>query len=131
MSHSHDTVDRYFQVWNETNPHRRHDLIEETWAADGHYIDPLNDAAGRDAIDTMVAGFHQEFPGLVFRRIGEVETHHDRIRFSWDVAPKGGERVAAGTDIAVVTPDGLLRDVTGFFDVAPVMGGPTDGSTNR
>lgn len=36
-----DLVDRYIAVWNETNTVRRRALIEETWADDASYVDPL------------------------------------------------------------------------------------------
>jgi hypothetical protein len=115
------TVDRYIAIWNETDADRRRELIASTWTDACRYTDPVFGAAGPDEIDAMVGGFHAQFPGLIFVHTGEIEAHHDRIRFTWDLLDASGERQAAGTDVAVVSVDGRLLDVTGFFDQAPVL----------
>src|SRR5690606_3093215 len=109
---------------------RRRALIDETWSADGRYTDPVFVSEGHDEIDGMVGAFHQQFPGLTFVHTGEIESHHDRLRFTWDLLDATGERQAAGTDVAVVAPAGRLADVTGFFDLAPVLpGAVAEGAT--
>jgi hypothetical protein len=114
-------VDRYIAIWNETDADRRRELISQTWADRCRYADPAAEVAGHDGIEAMVGGFQQQFPGLIFVHTGEIEAHHDRLRFSWDLLAPDGGRVAAGTDVAVVAEDGRLRDVAGFFDHAPVQ----------
>jgi hypothetical protein len=66
----------------------------------------------------MIRGVQERFPGHRFRRTGEVEAHNDRLRFTWDLAPEGGEAVVAGTDFGVIT-GGKLQVITGFFDRTP------------
>lgn len=114
-------IDCYFEIWNETNADRRREMIAQTWSADCRYTDPVADVATPDGIEAMVEGFHDQFPGLIFVRTGEIENHHDRARFTWDLLGPDGSVQAAGTDVAVLSPDGLLRDVTGFFDQSPVL----------
>ena len=114
-------VDRYLAIWNETDAGRRRELIAGTWAGSGRYTDPVFAAEGHAEIDAMVAGFHAQFSGLTFVHTGEVEAHHDRLRFTWDLLGPDGSRQAAGTDVAVVDDDGRLRDIAGFFDLAPVL----------
>lgn len=109
-------VEGYFAMWNETDQARRQALIAATWSADGHYLDPLFAASGADALDTMVAGVHQQFPGHHFRVTSPIDVHHDRAHWEWElVGPDGGPPVASGFDVAALTPDGRLREVTGFF----------------
>jgi hypothetical protein len=113
-------VDRYIAIWNEPDPTRRRDLIEQTWTDDATYLDPLMAGEGADGIDAMIAGVQQQFPGYWFRLLGEVDHHHDRVRFSWELTPGDGQpALAAGTDFGVVAPDGRLRSVTGFLDRMP------------
>ena len=73
-------------------------------------------ATGRDGIDAMIVGVQERFPGHRFRRTGDVESHHDRVRFTWDLAPEAGDPVVKGTDFGIVTPDNRLQAITGFFD---------------
>ena len=117
-----ELIDRYFAAWNETDPHRRNELIARTWTEDSTYLDPLATGEGRSGIDAMIAGIQQQFPSLKFRRTTEVDAHHDRIRFAWELGPQDGQAVAGGVDFGV-TRDGLLHAITGFLDFAPAHKG--------
>jgi hypothetical protein len=110
-----DLIDRYIATWNETDPGWRRELIAQTWADGACYLDPVLQAEGRDGIDAMIVGTQERFPGHRFRRTGDVESHHDRVRFTWELAPEGGAVVVSGTDFGIVTDDRLAA-VTGFFD---------------
>jgi hypothetical protein len=111
------TVDNYFAMWNETDADRRRDVIAATWTPAAGYVDPMFTATGHDALDTMVAGVHQQFPGHRFRLTEAVEGHHG-ARWGWELAAPDGTAVAAGVDFAVLDADGRLQDVTGFFTPA-------------
>ena len=110
-----DLIDRYIATWNEADDERRRALISDTWTDDASYLDPMLQGEGRNGIDAMIAAVQERFPGHRFRRIGEVESHHDRVRFSWELAPEDGDVVVRGTDFGVVAGD-RLSVVTGFFD---------------
>ena len=111
-----DLIDRYIATWNETDVGRRRDLIARTWSEGGHYLDPMLQSEGRDGIDAMIAAVQERYPGHRFRRTGEVESHHDRVRFTWDLASEEGEAVVKGTDFGVVGANDRLQAITGFFD---------------
>jgi hypothetical protein len=111
-----DLIDRYIATWNETDGGRRRDLIAQTWTETACYLDPVLQGEGRDGIDAMIVGVHERFPGHRFRRTGEVESHHDRVRFTWELAPDEGKPVVTGTDFGIVTQDNRLAAITGFFD---------------
>jgi len=111
-----DLIDRYIATWNETDGGRRRDLIAQTWTDSASYLDPLLQGDGRDGIDAMIVGVQERFPGHRFRRTGDVESHHDRVRFTWDLTPEAGDPVVNGTDFGIVTPDNRLQAITGFFD---------------
>jgi hypothetical protein len=119
MSDTTQLIERYIETWNETDAGRRRALIDEIWAADGGYVDPLAVAEGRDAIDATIAGAQEMFPGLTFRLAGGVDAHHHLARFTWELAAGDGEAVVVGFDVAVVAPDGRLRNVHGFLDKVP------------
>ena len=110
-----DLIDRYIAMWNEAEPARRRDLIARTWSAGASYVDPAVQGDGHAGIDAMVAAVQQRYPGVRFRLTGPIETHHDRLRFTWSAGPAGGADVVKGTDFAVLAAD-RLQAVTGFFD---------------
>jgi hypothetical protein len=115
-----EVLDGYFTMWNETDPARRRQIIERTWTQDATYIEPLMAAEGHEALNDGVAALQAQFPEHELRPAGQVDAHHDRVRWSWELlAPQGGEPLASGTNVGVLAPDGRLRQVTGFFDSTP------------
>jgi hypothetical protein len=115
MSNLTELIDRYIAMWNETDPERRRTLIAQVWTQDAHYLDPVLQGEGQPGIDEMVATVHQRFPAHRFRRTGDVDAHHDRVRFAWELAPEGGAAVVTGVDFGILADD-RLRMITGFFD---------------
>jgi len=119
MTDINAVVAGYIATWNEPDPARRRALVADTFAADASYLDPLMSGEGHDGIDAMIAGAQQQFPGHRFELSAGPDTHHDRVRFAWDlVGTNGGPPVAAGVDFATVADDGRLRAVTGFLEPA-------------
>ncbi|MFB9234233.1 nuclear transport factor 2 family protein [Plantactinospora siamensis] len=111
-------IEKYLESWNTADPALRRKLIDEVWAADGTYTDPLAEVTGPDQIDALVAGVRQQFGGLEFSLAGPVDAHHDLARFTWHLGPRGGEPVVVGFDVAVIA-DGRIRHVLGFLDKVP------------
>jgi SnoaL-like domain len=113
-----EIIERYIATWNETDPGRRRALIDEVWAPDGSYTDPLAEVRGRDQIDAVVAAAQQQFPGLVFRLAGPVDANHNQARFTWQLG-SSGEPLVVGFDVAVLDGEGRIRSVHGFLDKVP------------
>jgi hypothetical protein len=122
MSNFTDLVDRYIAIWNESDDERRRDLIARTWTEDSTYLDPMVRGEGRGGIDAMIRGVQAQFPGLLFRRTSEVDTHNGRVRFAWELGPQGGPALAGGVDFGVIVGD-RLQTITGFLDFAPKPAG--------
>jgi hypothetical protein len=114
-----DLIERYLACWNETEPAARRKLIDDLWAEDASYIDPMAEAHGRDAIDATIAAVQGQFPGLVFTPVGSVDAHHRQARFTWGLGPEGVEPIVIGFDVAVTDGDGRLTTVLGFLDKVP------------
>jgi hypothetical protein len=117
-----EIVERYIATWNETDAGRRRELIDQVWAADGSYTDPLADVRGRAQIDAIVAGAQQQFPGLEFRLAGPVDANHNQARFSWHLGHfghLGAEPLVVGFDVMVVNGEGQIGSVHGFLDKVP------------
>src|SRR2546423_695593 len=87
------TVDAYISMWNEADATARTRLIEQAWAADAQYLDPLLEADGYEALGQMVETVHAHYPGQRFRRTSGVDVHHDRVRFAWELGGPDGVTV--------------------------------------
>ena len=119
MSNVTDLIDRYFEMWNETDESRRRALILSTWTPGASYVDPMLKADGPGGIDAMVQGVQAKYPGLRFRRVGPVDMHNDQLRFAWEFGPEGGAAVVKGIDFGTLGSEGRLQSITGFFDQVP------------
>jgi hypothetical protein len=110
-----DLVARYLETWNETGQAARRKAIDELWAEDGTYTDPMAVAEGRDQIDAMIATVQGQFPGLAFTLAGPVDAHHGTARFTWNL----GDELVTGFDVLVVDAGGRISNVYGFLDKVP------------
>jgi hypothetical protein len=110
-----ELIVRYLESWNEFDPARRRKLIDELWAEDGRYVDPDDDATGRDAIVGVLTAAREKLGTLVFT-LGEViGVHHGLTLFTWQARPSAdAEPVAAGYDVAEFAA-GRVTLVCGFF----------------
>lgn len=116
-----NTVDAYLSAWNETDPERRAQLVEKVWSAGGTLIDPPLAAEGHRGISDMAAALQAQFPGHRFRRASGIDTHHDFLRFAWELVSPEGKVVLSGQDVGELAPDGRLRRITGFFGPLPAL----------
>jgi SnoaL-like domain len=114
-------VESYLDTWNETDPDARRSAVASVWAEDARYVDPLTSVSGHDQISDLIGGVQQQAPGHVFRLVDDrVDSHHNVVRFSWELVPaSGGESLAIGFDVAVTEEDGRIGSVVGFLDKAP------------
>jgi hypothetical protein len=110
-----ELVASYLQTWNETDPATRRKAIDELWAQDGIYTDPIAVAAGRDQIDATISAVQGQFPGLAFTLAGQVDAHHDIVRFTWSL----GDDLVIGFDVLVLDEEGRISRVHGFLDKVP------------
>lgn len=119
MSDFDTIVQRYLAAWNETDPARRRAAVEDVFAADVRYVDPLAAVEGHAALDGLIGAMQGQFPGLVFTAGGPVDAHHEQARFTWHLGPAGEDPVVVGFDVAELGADGRIRTVLGFIDQAP------------
>lgn len=114
------TVTRYLEVWNEADADKRARAASELFAADAPYIDPLASVSGPEGLSAVIQGAQEQFAGLRFELLGDVDAHHTIARFRWGlVSEPGGEPVAIGFDVVVVGEDGRIQGVYGFLDKVP------------
>jgi hypothetical protein len=119
VSNISTTIDTLFTMWNEQDPDRRATLVKNVWADDGQLVDPPLEGTGHAGISDMVAAVQSQFPGHTFRRTTGIDTHHDTLRYGWELVGPDGAVVAVGLDVGVIGDDGRLRRINGFLGPLP------------
>src|SRR5215204_2367787 len=125
-----ELVDRYFALWNESDPERRRELIEGLWAQDGEQILQATDEARRIAagpgvgtsavfevrghaqLEARVASAYEHWIGGLgwsFRSRDDVDRVHDVIKFHWEAVDADGEVTGVGLNFLVLTADGQIE----------------------
>ena len=108
-------VDAYMASWDEADDAKRAALVTQAWAADGRYVDPLQEANGHAELTAMGPNVQQHYPGARFARRSDVDVHHDQVRFAWDLTNPDGSVVVGGVDVGRIGADGRLVSIAGFF----------------
>jgi hypothetical protein len=130
MSQLAEFIDRYVSIWNERDAGARRRSIAALWAPDGATCYSQLDSRGYDAIEARVAGAHEKWvrdQGFVFRPRKSIVSHHNVLRFYWEMVPAGGGEVAAaGLIILILGPDGRIHSDYQFRE-PPAPGSPSSG----
>lgn len=119
MSQLENAVRKYIESWNDTDATHRRARIDELFAEDCSYVDPMAAVGGRAGVDALIAGVQKQFPGLLFTLSGKVDVHHDQARFTWHAgAPGVSDPAVIGFDV-VVFEGARIKRVYGFLDKVP------------
>jgi len=116
MTDFHAIAERYLAAWNHGDDASRASLLEQGWAAQAQYTDPLMTARNRDEVAAMISAARSQFPGHVFSLRGDVDGHANFVRFSWTLAPEHGASIAGGSDVIRLDEAGDIVEVIGFLD---------------
>jgi hypothetical protein len=81
------------------------------------YCDPNGTVEGCSALSNYMDDFQQNVPGGRFV-IQSVLHHHDRSLAHWTLQGPDGTPLQTGTSHAVLSKDGRLQAISGFFDAA-------------
>ncbi len=118
-----ELVDRYCEVWSETDPRRRDELLASVWTKDATYTDPTVSALDGESLLAHIEKIQLTRPGARVVRSTTVDEHHGHARFGFRVIGTDGAILREGTDFAQLSPAGdRITQVIGFF--GPLV--PTD-----
>jgi hypothetical protein len=110
---------KYLDAFNAADADERRKLVDELFAADVTYVDPMAAVSGREGVSAFIDAAHQQFPGWVFSPAGRVDGHGAQARFGWGLGPAGEEPPVLGFDVVVLDGDGRITQVLGFLDRVP------------
>jgi hypothetical protein len=112
-------VDTHLAAYGDPDKTARDSAIAEIWASDGALVDPPLTGEGHGGISDLAAAVQSQFAGHTFRRVSDIDAHHDVLRYAWELVGPDGAVALSGLDVAIVA-DGRLQHVVGFFgELAP------------
>jgi hypothetical protein len=127
-------VERYMSAWHVPDEEARRKAVAELWAADGSYVDPSHDISGHDALYDVTTAIYDEFVHprkYFFRASSTVQSHHNVMRFTWELAETGtGQAVDGGLDVLVTDGEGRIAADYKFVG-PPEIGGELNEFADR
>ncbi len=105
----------YWGAWNEPDPAAVRRYLEAAVDDQVEWNDPRDSFIGRSELETAVQHLHTSKPDYRFVIASEIDHHHSRYRYRWDMV-RGNRVLMEGTDIVTVSnASGRIIRVDGFF----------------
>lgn len=105
----------YWTAWNETNLELVSQHLARAATKDVEWNDPRDSFVGIFELEAAIRRLRASKPGYRFVIASEVDHHHDRLRYRWDMMSRG-RTLMEGLDIVTINPSlGLICRVDGFF----------------
>jgi hypothetical protein len=123
MENAADIVERYVAMWNEPDTDARRLAVVALWQPEGLHLARRHNCVGYAAIEDRVTRSWQTSvaPGEnIFRHAGNIDAHHNVVRFNWHMVRKASGKIAAiGQEMLVLGEDGRIRADYQFNDPDP------------
>jgi len=114
MSEHLESFDLMLAAWNESDPSRIRQFLEQALSPSIRFVDPSIDVTGIDAFEANVLEVHSKIPGAVFSRTSEIDSQHEFHRYYWEIY-HNSELFMPGFDVAETDESGQIVSVIGFF----------------
>jgi hypothetical protein len=122
-----DALVSYWTAWNEPDlPRIRAHLA--TAVTDGvERTDPRDAFVGIDELEAAIRRLRTTKPDYRFTIASEIDRHHDRLRYRWDMV-RNGRTLMEGLDVVTLDPtSGLIVRIDGFFGHPTPIDGDDSG----
>ncbi len=109
-------VDRWFGAWSNPDGQARRAAIEQTVSATIALRDQFSAIEGVPDVIEHLTAVHKFMPGLTIARDGTVRQCQGMAIADWIVTGAAGQEQGRGTNVFLLTPDGRIESVTGFWN---------------
>jgi uncharacterized protein YndB with AHSA1/START domain len=114
-------VDRWFSAWNDADPIHRRDSVEAIVASDVQFKDRFGLTGGVEELLGHIAAVHQFMPGVHLERQGDTRHCQGLVLADWAAVAQDGTTKAKGTNAFVLSAEGRIAAVTGFWSNHPAQ----------
>jgi hypothetical protein len=113
MDAAQDLMDRYVDVWHQTDPERRRQTIEALWVPNGEHYVGTREVRGYAALEARVTGSHEKNvrdAGNHFHATTNARVLRDVVTFEWAMLAAGTDDVlATGMEVLIVDEQCRIR----------------------
>jgi hypothetical protein len=110
-----DVLVAYWTAWNEADITRIPDHLVGAVTDNVEWNDPRDSFVGIDELEQAILRLRTSKPDYAFVIASEIDGHHDRLRYRWDMV-RHGRTLMEGLDVVTLEPrSGLIARVDGFF----------------
>jgi hypothetical protein len=110
-----DALVSYWTGWNEAEPDRIREHLVHAVTDGVEWTDPRDSFVGIDELEAAIRRLRTSKPDYWFVIASEIDHHHDRLRYRWDMI-RNGRTLMEGLDVVTLeTNSGLIARVDGFF----------------
>jgi len=121
----------YWTAWNEPDVERIRRHLGDAVTEDVVWNDPRDSFVGIDALERAIRELRTSKPEYRFVIASEIDSHHHRLRYRWDMM-RGGRTLMEGLDVVTVEPQSrLIARVDGFFGNPTPLSESESGVPNR
>jgi SnoaL-like domain len=116
-----DALLSYWTAWNEPELERIREHLVTAVTDDVEWNDPRESFVGISELEAAIRRLRTSKPDYWFAIASEIDHHHDRLRYRWDMI-RNGRTLMEGLDVVTIEPSsGLIARVDGFFgDPTPI-----------
>lgn len=105
----------YWTAWNEMDLEQVPQHLARAVTDDVEWNDPRDSLVGISELEAAIRSLRTSKPGYRFVITSEVDHHHDRLRYRWDMISRG-RTLMEGLDIVTIDASaGLICRIDGFF----------------
>ena len=112
------SFDEMLDAWNEADHSKIRAHLDAALTKDVYFVDPTTEITGIDAVEQLIHDVQGRFPGAVFSRTSQVDSHHHLHRYHWEIHVNNSLLVE-GFDVLEVR-DGKVARLLKFFGDLPI-----------
>lgn len=110
-----DSLAAYWAAWNGHDLDAVPELVARAVSVDVEWNDPRDSFVGRAGLEAAIRRLRSSKPEYQFFIASELDHHHGRYRYRWDMLRKGRVLMEGLDIVAIDSETHLITRIDGFF----------------
>jgi hypothetical protein len=109
-------ISDFLQAWGTSDAGERQSLLRRSFAPDGVYANPEENADTREGLDAVMARLQSSSPGATIASTTRIDLLRGHFRYRWQIVTSDGTVQQTGEDEGAANEKGTIQRISGFFD---------------